>query len=108
MPDYDNESISSDSDDNEDQPKIKNDRVVQTPGRSDESVRAPSTSAMSIQSNTTFDNGMNTPQPCIDPFILVVNEGYVGIQNRKIRRELQQKILKEIANAENEELQQNN
>lgn len=108
MPDSHDELISSDSDDDEPQPEITITRVISMPDRSAESVRAPSTSAMSIQSNTTFEHGMSTPQPSFDAFIQLVNEGYNGIQNRKIRRELQQKILKEIANAEDEEQQQNN
>lgn len=94
MPDFDDELISSDSVYNEHQQKTRIDQVFSMAGCSGESARAPSTSAMS-----TSEHGMNTPQPCCDPFIQLVNDGYNGIQNKKIRRKLQQKILNEIANA---------
>lgn len=91
---------------NEPQPKLRTARVYSEHDRFNANARAPSTSAMSTQS--ACEHGMNTPQPCSEPFVQLVNDGYNGIQNRKIRRKLQREILSAIEKAEDEDFNQNN
>lgn len=95
------EMISNDSVQNEQSPIAGGLRIGRVVSLNDRSPSAPSASEMSNVSNT--DHGMHTPQPDFDPFIALVSNGYNGIKGRKVRRNLQQKILKLIADAEDED-----
>lgn len=97
----DDEMISDDSVQNEQSPIAGRFRNCRVDNLNDPSPSAPSASELSTASNT--DHGMHTPQPDFNPFIALVSNGYNGIKGRKVRRNLQQKILKLIADAEDED-----
>lgn len=103
MPDSDDEMIANGSVHIEQQPGTRIARDFSMHGRSAESVRAPSTSAISTQSNTTLEHKVNTPQPCFDPSMQLVNDGYLGIQNTKVKRKLLRTFLDAIQSAEAED-----
>lgn len=95
------DSHADDSVQNEQSPIAGGFSMDQDVSLNDRSPSAPSASEISTASNT--DHGMHTPQPDTDPFIALVSNGYNGIKGRKVRRNLQQKILKLIADAEDED-----